>query len=191
MNAMMTELTELGHAYLLADDVSNEAQYKTVGEVLGRFFLAQATPIARALDVMYVPESEPYATPEEMLEAFAQGAVMIAATAPGTTPLWGVDENNSFRLWHDYSHHFLLGLSFSLEPEYQAYLAAVVAFYEWASTHGYDAETIATGAKILFNEMVLQPCAAVWLGGYDASRYGLTFSQKITNITHLPSSVEL
>jgi hypothetical protein len=179
------ELTEQGHLYLLANDLSYQVQYIDAGKVLGRFFTEQAATVAAKLNVVtYVQESEPYATIGDLVaDIYTNNTLRIARTEPGTTPLWGEAENDAMRLWHDYSHHYLLGLSFGLLDEYRAFQAAASEFYNWALVeHDYSFDLVSNAFRILYNEMVLQPAAAVWLGGYGATRYELTFSQKITNI---------
>ena len=87
--------------------------------------------------------------------------------------------NGDMRLWHDYTHHYGHNLGFGLADEHRAFILALRELSAW---WGSDDNMLEAMSAILYSEMVLQCSAAMWLGGYDQTRDGLTFTQKIVRI---------
>lgn len=178
----MTDYNIAGRNYLVAPDLSHLPKYRTAGFVLATFFHEKYSDILDELEVEFVDDAEPYPDTEHMLYDIAAHRYMkVAATIPGTTPLWDAHANNAMRVWHDYGHHFELNLGFGIEDEAKAFQAGAIEFVEWAQLNDHAA-SIDAGIDVLYSEMVLQPAAAIWLGGYDSTRDGLTFQQKIVRL---------
>lgn len=183
---MTCDFNTLGYAYLKSDDLSGSDNIQEAGSLLAYFFTQKALLIVfeTGLDAEFVNESEPYDSPTDMINDIRDNNHMaIADTVEGTTPLWSPTANNCMRLWHDYTHHYLLEVGFDMEGEFEAYRRAVDEFTNWSKdVPGVDDGIRRAAITILFSEMVLQPAAATWLGGYDATRQGLSFSQKIVDL---------
>ena len=170
----------LGLKYLKASDLSDAVVFRVAGDVLAKFFSTQADIIRESISVTLSDSTEPYPDVDTMRADIHDNAhIYIARTEEGTTPLWSAVANGDMRLWHDYTHHYGHNLGFGLADEHRAFILALRELSAW---WGSDDNMLEAMSAILYSEMVLQGSAAMWLGGYDQTRDGLTFTQKIVRI---------
>jgi hypothetical protein len=149
----------------------------------------------RGFCAVYVPEDNPYPSYEWMRECVLKMNELKVSTTNNNSPVFSEKTNVLVRMSHDIFDHVLLRNGFSVPEEVRAYHNVLTHFEEWCEQcdHGTvigsypatDENTYRECCNILMCEFALQPIAAEWLGGYGSTRAGLSFSQRVVDMTDL------
>jgi len=99
---------------------------------------------------------QPYQTAEEMAADIRRG-VMKVTIDNSEHPLWDVETNWKFRVWHDYEHHFLHGNDFSLDGEWRAYQVASNAVADPLARKALLTEVYGQAASAVANSGMFPP----------------------------------
>ncbi len=98
-----TDLQAIGHEYLSpheAPDAAIVADWKA----FANWTTIRARQISSRLYIELTDNPEPYATAEEQAEDIASGHFTVS-TANSEHPIWSVQQNVNFRIWHDVEGH--------------------------------------------------------------------------------------
>lgn len=170
-------------AYLKKE--SQPVPHNTVAH-LSRFIGDLYDEYSQDVRPIYVPGYEPYSygqlTVPMMRSHVSQGYLLVADSVPEEMYTFSAEVNNKFRFVHDMIHHVGQGRGFDLGGEYGAFLDMQFRWHEWCEQNDRHSLTIEQGDAILFSEMVLQIAASVYLGGYDKTRNGLSYTQKLVMV---------
>ena len=140
--------------------------------------------------VEYVNDPDPYPTGEAMIESVKRDNVLRVSTCNNTSPVFEPDTNLHLRMAHDILDHVLIDNGFTVANEVLATRNVIDDFNDYCE-HPDTVWYSETGdeywecLQALYCEFALQPIAADWLGGYGATRAGLSFSQRIVNVSNL------
>jgi hypothetical protein len=115
-----------------------------------------------------------------------KGCLLVARSVESECWTFSAEVNNRLRFIHDVWHHVDMGLDFGMDGEYAAWIDMSQRWHIWALERCFSDKLIMEGYDVLFSEMVLQAAAGIWLGGYDAERDGLRYSQKLV-LGHKPN----
>jgi len=77
-------------------------------------------PTGAPINIMRVPESEPYPTAEEMFQDINRGQFLVSSLNC-RHPQWSMDINIMFRVVHDILGHYMVESGFSWQGELAAY----------------------------------------------------------------------
>lgn len=141
--------------------------------------------------VEYVNDPDPYPTGEAMIESVKRDNLLRVSTCNNTSPVFEHNTNLCLRMAHDILDHVLIDNGFTVANEVRATRNVLEDFADYYEERDRVGLYCPTGDEYweclnaLYCEFALQPIAADWLGGYDATRAGLSFSQRIVNVSDL------
>jgi hypothetical protein len=184
------QVKEWALAYLQGE---NESPDRPSVHRLSQFIDASALDIifersiAPILVVSYAPYGSYSNSPIPAMRADVnKGRLLVARSVESEMWTFSSKVNNRLRFIHDVWHHVDMRLGFDIDGEYAAWVEMCHTWRLWALARGFSNKLIMEGYDVLFSEMVLQAAAGIWLGGYDAERGGLRYSQKLV-LGHRPN----
>lgn len=183
----LTEKTKdvLATCYLSRPEVEVRKGTKLLLDMFARHrsvMMYRAMP--RGFRVKYVAQ-EPYPNADTLFWKVGETNTLKVSNLNNTSTVFCENTNLLVRAAHDIFDHYLLHNGFSVQDELVALHNVLSDFDKYTDKREIPRRVLIDARNALVCEFALQPIVAEWLGGYDGTRDGYVFSQRVVDATGL------